>query len=393
MSRIDTFRPGLVVMAIAAALATFAPFASADLTNVDDASDVCPPTADPCIVTQAVEMVDGAVLDFGLRAIEVRLAGVLDAGAGTATVRCGNFVAVTGAATAISAAGPSGQDTIEGGSFTLEVVRACSGDTNVHCADPADCQLGTCSDGHCTGSPERSCSVDEECALGLCSVGSGDADINGAIDANARSAGAVAVHAAGDLILRQDVHANSAGPTFDGGSVDLASGHASVTVLGKIEAISGGNAQGGFVSISAAANVDVENTIDLTGGDFDGGFFAVEADGDVVVNADVLADAGGGEGSGGDVSIIAGNDLTVTEGRLVTANGSEARSGGFSGDGGTMELTAGHDLSCSPAQRSPPKARSRTARATSSRSPPAMTSCWMASSRRVRAASTARAAT
>jgi cysteine-rich repeat protein len=343
MSRLGTssFR---FFVALVATLALTAASAHAQLTNVDDATDVCPPTADPCIITQEVGIADGAVLDFGLRALEVRLAGVLDSGAGTATVRCGSFTATTGAGTAISASGPSGEDTIEGGAFALEVLRACSGDPSVRCIEPADCELGTCDVDHCTGSPERACFVDEDCALGLCSVGSGDADLNGALDADGRTAGQLVVHTAGSLLLHQRAHASSTGTASGGGSIDLVSGHGSIALLGPIEAQGGGGAEGGLVSIDAAGNVSVGSTIDATGGDFDGGFVTIQGGGDVAIDGDVLVDASIGEGSGGDISIIAGNDLTIGATRTVSANGNKARQGPFSGDGGTLELEAAHDL-------------------------------------------------
>ena len=40
--------------------------AYAVIKNVNEASDVCSATANPCSITQAVETVPGAVLDFGL---------------------------------------------------------------------------------------------------------------------------------------------------------------------------------------------------------------------------------------------------------------------------------------------------------------------------------------
>ena len=41
--------------------------AAAVITNVDEADDVCAPTADPCNITERIETVPGAVLDFGTR--------------------------------------------------------------------------------------------------------------------------------------------------------------------------------------------------------------------------------------------------------------------------------------------------------------------------------------
>ena len=64
---------------LGALLVVLAPrMATATIFNVDQASDVCPNTADPCIINQTIEVVDGAVLDFGPRTVQIQGSGVVD---------------------------------------------------------------------------------------------------------------------------------------------------------------------------------------------------------------------------------------------------------------------------------------------------------------------------
>ena len=57
-------------LAIAALLSLFGTRAWA--INVDSPDDICAPAADPCVVAQDYDIVDGSVLDFGTRTLYLR---------------------------------------------------------------------------------------------------------------------------------------------------------------------------------------------------------------------------------------------------------------------------------------------------------------------------------
>ena len=316
------------------------------ISNVDQASDICAADADPCVVDQQVKIVDGAILDFGLRQIQINPGGFLDSGAGSVTVLCGGLHAAVGVAVAINARGPNGQGATDGGSFLLEALRTCTGDGARTCTQPSDCQLGPCAGGFCSGDPERSCVGDEDCDVGPCAVGPGDVDIDGRIWFDGRKAGTFGVRAAGDITMRQAIRGSSNGPEFDGGNLELSSGHAQVSLFGPLAMAGGGQAQGGILNVAAPGIVTVEpgvDGVDVSGGDFDGGFVGVSAGSDLIWSGDLLADASNGGGNGGEVSLEAGRDLMLGA-YTVSANGSHSSSENFGGDGGFIELIAGHDV-------------------------------------------------
>ena len=337
-------RRSRVLAAFAALLASLLGSPSlAVISNVDQASDVCPVDADPCVITQTVNIVDGSILDFGLRRIRIDPGGMLDSGAGNATVLCGGLTAGVGVDVAINARGPNGQGSTDGGSFLLQALRVCTGDPLRSCTEERECQAGPCAAGSCSGDPQRLCAIDADCSLGLCTIGSGDVDVDGRVRFDGRKAGTFAVRAAGDIVVRQAVDGSASGTTFDGGMLELASGHTQVNVVGPVQLHGGGQAQGGVLSISAPDSVTVQAGVDVSGGDFDGGFVGVSAGGNLTWSGDLLADADAGGGNGGEVSLQAGGDLTVGA-YTVSANGSQSRTDNFGGDGGFIEFTAGHDL-------------------------------------------------
>src|SRR5437867_13346169 len=51
------------------------------------ASDLCPATADPCVVSTAKAIAPGSTLDLGSRALDVRAGGRLSVSSGLMTIR------------------------------------------------------------------------------------------------------------------------------------------------------------------------------------------------------------------------------------------------------------------------------------------------------------------
>src|SRR5207244_13262614 len=62
------------------------------------ASDICPATADPCVVSSAKAVDPGSTLDFGSRALDVRATGSLVVSSGTMTILAGSVRVESGGA-------------------------------------------------------------------------------------------------------------------------------------------------------------------------------------------------------------------------------------------------------------------------------------------------------
>ena len=155
-----------------------------------------------------------------------------------------------------------------------------------------------------------------ECAsagAGTCTVGSGAVSFGGKIIGNADSSGALLVQAAGPISVSSVIQLNGTTLDADGGLVSLDSADA-VTVTAMISLSSGAQAAGGDLSIKAKTDVTVSAELDASGGDFDGGTIDLIAGRDIVVTNDVNASALTGGGYGGEIDMAAGRDLTIAGG-------------------------------------------------------------------------------
>ncbi|RMF18848.1 MAG: hypothetical protein D6760_13570, partial [Deltaproteobacteria bacterium] len=106
--------------------------------------DICPPAADPCVISEEVQIQPPGTLDFGTRTVHLTGAGKL---VGTAAITCGDFLVDVGAANVAVDTREAGN---VAGSFSVTAQRACSADPSVPCLWDATCQnagLGTCSVG------------------------------------------------------------------------------------------------------------------------------------------------------------------------------------------------------------------------------------------------------
>jgi cysteine-rich repeat protein len=299
--------------------------ASALIAGADDATDLCAAAADPCQVTQVVETVDGALLDFGTRTLEVLPGGRIDAGAGDLEVRCGRLRLATGTSIALNmkGEGPTGSS---GGIVTIEVRRRCSGNSEVTCLSEIDCALAD---------------------AGACTVGNGAAILAGRIFGSSEDPAFLTVLAAGSVEVAQQIIANGTAADADGGSVEIESG-GTITVQAKIQVTSGADGTGGDISLIARNDVVGNEVLDATGGDFDGGFIEIDAGRDVLVTRDVTASANSGEGFGGEIAIDAVRDIRISGGtntnRLTLQTDGHQSSELFGGDGGTQDYLAGRDV-------------------------------------------------
>ena len=155
----------VVALALSFALAPRAAFAIV----ADQASDICPDNADPCLVQQAFDVVSGSILDFGTRTVEIATGGQIDTNAGEVTIRSGNFVGDATALTpGLKVRGLNGFGGIDGGTLTIEARRRCELDTERTCLSDASCSFGTCSVSVCSADNTTTCASDASCDLGTC---------------------------------------------------------------------------------------------------------------------------------------------------------------------------------------------------------------------------------
>jgi hypothetical protein len=271
------------------------------------AGDVCPPTSDPCVVFDVVNVADGAVLDFGTRTLEIRPSGKIAAGLGPATIRCGSFSATNSEGASIEAHDPGAVP--DGGSLRIEARGRCGGEG-------------------------AACLRDADCSAETCETTSGHVELSGAVRVDGPAGGAFAIVAAGDVKIGASIGASSSDVDSDGGQVSLVSSKGSVEVNAAIAAVSGRSGQGGEIEIAAP--------LDVSGGEFDGGTVTLDAGNDVLVGASIRASATRLDGAGGDVSIDAARNLHLGGTALVETNG--GRAADFGGDGGAQRYTAGGDV-------------------------------------------------
>ena len=373
----------------------------ADAITADSADDVCASNADPCNVTDVVDVVSGATLDFGTRSVSVTGDGQFDFGQGSGNILCGSFSAAT-EGPAINAAGPddagSGTDSgtiriearrqCDAGAFPLACVdiadcqlgacdtRRCSGKTSRTCSSDSNCQLGTCGlNLRCSASPTFvrcatnadcdlgtcpaqltcrgkainpiSCSINADCDFGTCSVGSASISLGGALVGTSNDPADVTLRAANSVTVTAQVNLSSRSDDSDGGDFVAEAADGDVTIAARIRARSGRLGQGGKVELDSGQDVIVSAPIDLSGGDFDGGALEIFSGRDVLLGANIRASSRAGAGFGGDVLVDAERDILVNPDsarRIKIATNGHADDEFFAGDGGGQEYDAGHDM-------------------------------------------------
>jgi cysteine-rich repeat protein len=338
------------------------------------ASDLCSPSADPCVVTGTRAVTPGSVLDFGTRTLQLRPTASLAFAGGPLTILAGS-VRMEGGATIVgtvaNAVVPAVQITTTGGirietaatPARIQVSDALNGGQIVLEAGGNLELLGTLDargDGTGGAGGVITLTAGGNATLGgTITLRGGSLGIGGLLTASA--GGGIAVP--GSLLVNGD----------DGGEVDLQALAGDVTLDGPVDVSAGGNyGDGGFVSILASGNVLMRGTLagqgagsDVEGGgsgadvtvtatagniavsgilngngappDGDGGEFDFTAGTDFVQNANVLAQDNGADGCGGFYSVLAGRQVTLAA--AVEANG------GFCGGDVFVESRGGASLS------------------------------------------------
>ncbi|MFQ5478171.1 MAG: DUF4215 domain-containing protein, partial [Candidatus Binatia bacterium] len=293
-----------------------------------NAADVCAPTADPCNVTEEVQIQAGAVLDFGNRTLNVSGNGKLNFGSTAATLRCGDLLVNVGSgSTGIKIKATEFGEVI-GGVATIRVQRGCSKDSSIACQFDATCSAFSA--GSCTGGPAGVVTMNGKIA--------GDGVIPGEID----------LVAVGDINVQRPINFSGSTVDSDGGILEIRSLRGSTTIAGNIDLSGGKFSTGGDVFIGGGVDVRVEGSIDVSGrgGDADGGVVELDAAGDVIITNDILANAGAG--LGGEIIVSAGRDVVISGGtsnnRVQLFTNGSMDSFSSSGDGGTQDFTAGRDI-------------------------------------------------
>jgi cysteine-rich repeat protein len=373
-------------------------------TPASTANDVCSSVANPCNVTSVFDVADGAVLDFGTRAVNVSGGGQFAFGIGSGTILCGNFSASTTNPT-INAGGSVNGGTASG-SVTIEARRNCSGlnaqAQAVPCVDLSDCELGTCGVRRCSAKSTRicngladcqlgvcggnkrctasqdvvrcttnadcdlgtcptqlscsnraenpvSCASNADCSFGTCSVGSAAISMGGAISGNSNVPAFITLRAADSISISKLVNLNSTFLENDGGDLVLDAAAGDVTITASINATGGGNAQGGTAEINAGNDVTIAASLDFSGADSDGGSIDISAGRDLTIGRSIFASSNAGGGYGGELLFEAARDLTVNgvsalNRTRIETNGSTNALDNFAGDGGTQNYTSGRHM-------------------------------------------------
>jgi len=320
--------------------------------QVSSADQICSASADPCVITQRFDLADGALLDFGLRAVEIHPGGSLVVGSGTVTIRCGRFSTFVGGTQVINARGSilglGGGSA--GGIVTIEVRATCSAAPGRQCIRDADCQLGACLGTFCRNDPTVPCSSDMECDLGLCEGPNATVDLDGKIRASADEPGSITIAAVGNVTISALVTTTSTNTDSDGGDIDIESTAGSVSVDAKIEANGGADSGGGSITLTAGTSVTFDGDVTANGGDFGGGSIDVLAGTDIVVNSLLSATSTVLGGDGGSIDVSAGRDLTVAATGELRASG-HADATGFAGFGGDLTIEAGRSATIAAGTR------------------------------------------
>jgi cysteine-rich repeat protein len=318
----------ILLAGLLASLGSWPSSARADILNVDAATDICPASANPCSITQRVQTVDGAILNFGTRTVVISGVGQIDSGNGSLFLQCGRLD-VTTSGTAFKLVAPLGAGT-DGGFAVVETRRTCSGNSTLVCLADSTCASAS---------------------AGTCTVGSGNLTLNGKVDGNADNPAALFLRAAGDVQIGSSVTANGLISDADGGTLDIVA-RGSVTISAKPVLTGGLFGSGGSVDVRAGGNITLSNGIDVNGGDFDGGLVDISANGNVLITDDITANAVAGGGFGGEIAVQSGGNLEIVGGgstnRLTLSTDGHQSIDNFGGDGGPQDFTAGGDLHFGP---------------------------------------------
>ena len=317
--------------------------------TVASVADLCPASADPCVVTGDLTVNPDTTLDFGARGLDLRPGASLSFTSGTLTIRAAS-VRIEAAASILGSA-PSGSfpslTIITTGDIRVEASGSTKG--KIDLSGPAEggtielAALGAIQiDGLLFAKSFQVSSFGGSInLLGVC-VG-GPADGTGCVG-DIPDCGDVTTHGTctgGDRGIQGGVNVSS---LDEGGDVTVSAPQGSIVVGGTGINASGGEDGGGTIDLEAGGNVTTGASLNVNGGGLSGdaGSVTVAANGSVSIGDIITGNAGGsvteGGGTGADVEITAlAGSISVTA--LISAD-----SGIPDGSGGQVCLTAGTDI-------------------------------------------------
>ncbi len=189
--------------------------------------------------------------------------------------------------------------------------------------------------------------------------GTGTFSSEGIIEVPGDSAGTIVINAGGDILFDSGSEIRGNGISIaeeglrfaDGATLDVATTGGSITIDGDVDLRGQDQGGGGFATFTASQNINVNKKIDAVGGGGDGGDVELIAGDNITLTKpiDVSSEAGGG--SGGLMALTAGDDtledpnapgpvggdLDVND-VVLKAQGSAAET--FAGDGGDIDASA-----------------------------------------------------
>lgn len=208
----------------------------------DSVDDICPLIADPCDITDTVEVQVYSVLDFGVRTLRITPSGALRSKGAVVTILAGDILSDP----SIPPSKRIVQMVQDADGFVGEIYftarRACSGDASLPCLTDADCA---------------------PTSAGTCSIGTGRIELNGTASGTGAGVGpSYAFTAAGDVLINGKVssfgvYAASQGSV--GGVIEVTSTNGSIVVDGAMQ--SKGYHSGDDISLTAAVDVTTRQTL------------------------------------------------------------------------------------------------------------------------------------
>ena len=348
---------------------------------VSSATDLCPASANPCVVTGDLTVNPNTTLDLGGRALDLRPGASLSFTSGTLAIRAGS-VRLEAAASILGSAPndsfPSlsiittGDIRVEasgstkgkvdlggpasGGVITLAALGVIQIDGLLLAKSTQVSSFGGSINllGVCVGGPHdgTSCVGDiPECGdvttHGTCT--GGDRAIQGSANVSSPDEGGdVTVSAPQGSITVGGMGINASGGEDGGGTIDLEAG-GNVTTGAPLNVNGGGlSGDAGSVTVMANGSVSIGDSVtgNAAGSVTEGGGSGADIEitavaGSISVTAPISADSGIPDGSGGQVCLTAGTDILQTA--LVSAAGR-----GTEGTGGDLEPDAGRNLTLGP---------------------------------------------
>jgi hypothetical protein len=307
-----------------AAATAFAVLAMPGPARATVATDVCPASANPCVVSTNVVATTGSTLDFGARTLVIAQNRRIEvAGPGTLTI-------IAGAVTVEPGGQLRGSSTSRvGGSITVQA----AGDILFQ-------RSGTTRSQSDVSSPLTGGS--------LTLIAGGNVVVDGdllgrgtTVDADG---GALTVTAGGSVRVGGDIRFPGGLGAFGGTVTIEAAGEVRVATATPPQIVdASGGINGGDITFTAGPLIDTAARLDLgaTGASGDGGFLTLTADGDIVLRGLVAGSASGtileGGGFGADVSITAGGSFHILD--RIDISGAVP-----DGEGGVLDAGAGVDI-------------------------------------------------